>query len=160
MIRSVNEGRTDELTPALMATAAQGGGISLLPFLAVSCRDDGAHSFYAGSGKPSAGYYMLDPAVTCKDWTTPASAPAVAKGTRVPTLVLAGSLDPITPPPNGRAAAGIIGPAATFVEIPGAGHSVGRSPCGSAIIEAFLAKPGRKLDTSCAANAPRVEFNK
>lgn len=66
----------------------------------------------------------------------------------VPTLVISGSFDPITPPSWGRLAAETL-PNSTFVEIGDQGHGVS-TDCGELIWGAFLADPTAPLDTSCA----------
>ncbi|MCQ3938611.1 MAG: alpha/beta hydrolase, partial [Chloroflexi bacterium] len=69
-----------------------------------------------------------------------------------PTLVLAGGVDPITPPVWAlEAAVGLS--AAQVVIIPGAGHSVIDSgECAQSLGIAFLNNPTAALDTSCASN--------
>lgn len=159
LIRAVNEGRGDELMTAMMATSAQGRAIALFPFLAVPCRDDGARSFYAGRGKPVAGYYLLDPAAACGDWTHSVLPPVVPKRIDVPTLVLAGQLDPITPPAYGRRAATRLGPATTFVEVPSVGHgAASQSACAASIVDRFIEAPTRPVDSSCLTRTPPMDF--
>jgi hypothetical protein len=72
----------------------------------------------------------------------------------IPTLVLAGEFDPITPP----AYAAMIDrdlPAATAVTVRGYGHgTVGLGPCPVAIAVRFLGDPTTRPDTRCAAAAP------
>jgi hypothetical protein len=66
----------------------------------------------------------------------------------IPTLVLAGSYDPVTPPADGEALlAGLS--AATFVELPHTGHGVMVDECAQQIATAFLADPAVAIDTSC-----------
>jgi pimeloyl-ACP methyl ester carboxylesterase len=67
----------------------------------------------------------------------------------VPTLVLAGQFDPVTPPEWGRRAAESLSNS-YFYEFPGWGHGVMRSStCGLEIGLQFLNDPTTKPDTSC-----------
>jgi pimeloyl-ACP methyl ester carboxylesterase len=67
----------------------------------------------------------------------------------IPALVLAGEFDPITPPSWGEHAAETLD-AATFVEIPGAGHGPSASlECPQAILREFLAAPGDQHALEC-----------
>jgi pimeloyl-ACP methyl ester carboxylesterase len=71
---------------------------------------------------------------------------------QVPTLLLSGEFDPITPPSYGRLAATTL-TNSTFVEIPGAGHAASSSSdCTRSLLSSFLNNPGKKLDTSCVQN--------
>jgi hypothetical protein len=87
----------------------------------------------------------------CKIWSVPA-APAVenqAVKSDIPTLVVSGQLDPITPPAWGKQAAETLSKA-TMIEVPGAGHGPTLSvACPQKIALAFLDNPGAAPDTSC-----------
>lgn len=78
----------------------------------------------------------------------------------VPTLVLVGEHDPVTPPANARlAVAGLT--RATIVELPGESHRLVVSTenrCQHELIRAFLADPARPLDTGCTAAMPPIRF--
>lgn len=66
----------------------------------------------------------------------------------IPTLVLAGSYDPVTPPADGEALlAGLS--AATFVELPHTGHGAMVDECAQQIATAFLSDPTAPVDTGC-----------
>ena len=67
-------------------------------------------------------------------------------------LALAGSLDPITPPPYTKAAYDAATGPKTFVEFTGNGHGQWNSnDCARSIVDAFLTNPDAKPDTSCVA---------
>jgi pimeloyl-ACP methyl ester carboxylesterase len=74
----------------------------------------------------------------------------------VPTLLLGGEFDPVTPPRNlALAASGLS--RATSVVIKGQAHSVAlSSECGYRLMYSFLADPLKKLDISCASNGKLV----
>lgn len=71
----------------------------------------------------------------------------------VPTLVLAGTADVLTPPAWGRRVANALGNA-IWVELPGAPHGVlGNDACAGAVTLEFLEAPDAVPDTSCAFDA-------
>lgn len=67
----------------------------------------------------------------------------------IPTLVLAGRFDPITPPAWGE---GVVDDLtdATFVQVETGGHVTFFDECGASIVTAFLADPSAELDEACA----------
>ena len=76
----------------------------------------------------------------------------------IPTLLLAGELDPITPPAYAEEAARTLG-ASTLQVFPGVGHGVvGSRYCADTMVTAFLNNPVSKPDASCVAGLPRVRF--
>ncbi len=69
----------------------------------------------------------------------------------IPTLILAGSYDPVTPPADGESLlAGLS--AATFVELPHTGHGAMVDECAQRLASAFLADPAAAIDTACVAD--------
>lgn len=68
----------------------------------------------------------------------------------VPTLVLAGEFDPITPPAWGELAASTLS-RATYVFVPGIGHGATPEDCPASIVVAFLDDPGGSPPTGCLA---------
>ena len=75
----------------------------------------------------------------------------------IPTLVLNGEFDPITPPAWGKLAAGNLSNS-YFFEFPGMGHGVSASgECPLSITLSFLADPSIEPDATCVAElgAPR-----
>jgi pimeloyl-ACP methyl ester carboxylesterase len=69
----------------------------------------------------------------------------------VPTLILAGQLDVMTPPAWAHDTAGTLGNAHVF-EVPGYGHSPTFSgPCPASMALAFFADPSQAPDASCLA---------
>lgn len=67
----------------------------------------------------------------------------------VPTLLLTGQLDPVTPPSEGRRAARMLS-RSFFYEFPGLGHWVNPAhPCPRRIMLAFLDRPTVRPDASC-----------
>ncbi len=79
--------------------------------------------------------------------TAPAdqNAPVVSD---VPTLVMAGEFDPVTPPEWGELAAETLSNS-QFVLLTGESHGVSPSECGNSIVREFLANPTQDIDASC-----------
>lgn len=94
---------------------------------------------------------VLDLFEACKVW---GAAPATRRETEpvvssIPTLVLAGQYDPITPPHWGEVAVRSLSNS-VLVVVPGAGHSlIDAGNCPAALGVAWLNNPGAPLDTSC-----------
>ncbi len=79
--------------------------------------------------------------------------------TDIPVLVLAGAVDPITPPLYGRAImAGLRN--GQYVELPYTGHGVVRSarPCSQSLYDQFLAEPMSPPDTTCVSELSPPSF--
>ena len=76
----------------------------------------------------------------------------------IPTLVMSGQIDPITPPQWGEQVAKNLSNS-KHVIIPGAGHTAGGTACGQRIIKNFIDKGSPDgLDISCAAKVQRPPF--
>jgi pimeloyl-ACP methyl ester carboxylesterase len=76
----------------------------------------------------------------------------------IPTLVLAGQYDPITPPAWGKLAAESLSNS-YFYEFPGYGHGVSVvDGCSTDITQAFFADPASPPDTGCLANIGAPDF--
>ena len=76
----------------------------------------------------------------------------------LPTLLLSGTFDPITPPAYAEQAATSLG-FATKVTQAGRGHGIWiGDDCIGSIVEAFVADPARRLDTDCAEIGVPVDW--
>jgi pimeloyl-ACP methyl ester carboxylesterase len=96
---------------------------------------------------------------TCAIWdVTPSAAiEEMPISSDIPTLVVAGQFDPITPPAYGQAAAATLSHS-YFFEYPGRGHGVfDEGDCPLSIALAFLEDPTTAPDGSCI-DEMRVEF--
>jgi pimeloyl-ACP methyl ester carboxylesterase len=87
--------------------------------------------------------------------------PAVQKEpvmSTIPTLILQGEYDPVTPPANGMLAAQTLSKSYFFL-FPGVGHTVS-SPynCPKDVMKAFLENPTEKPDASCISRMPEPFF--
>ncbi|MFC9834451.1 alpha/beta fold hydrolase [Rhodococcus sp. NPDC127530] len=96
----------------------------------------------------------------CDVWDVPASDARVHQPTAsdVPTLLLTGSLDAVTPPSRARTAAESLS-RSEVLEFPGLGHDVLQSSdCAPAVTVSFLEKPAGGYDTSCLARVQMPAF--
>jgi pimeloyl-ACP methyl ester carboxylesterase len=76
----------------------------------------------------------------------------------IPTLILAGEYDPITPPSNGELAMQGLSSGYFFL-FPGTGHGVFRTgTCPNAVVAAFLLDPNTKPTASCVAGVAEPDF--
>jgi hypothetical protein len=76
----------------------------------------------------------------------------------IPTLVLSGELDPVTPPSWGEEAAATLSNSLHIV-MPGTGHTAGGTGCGQRIMRQFIEKGSIEgLDTSCIDKVKRPAF--
>ena len=97
----------------------------------------------------------------CSGWGAGVGAPIEAEPVTsgIPALVLAGGLDPITPPDFGRSVAERLDNA-WFVEFPALAHGVAhaRNGCPRSIMLAFLEDPGAEPDAACVSAAQGILF--
>ncbi len=98
----------------------------------------------------------------CRAWGTPAAEPVenAPVTSDVPTLVLSGQLDPITPPSWGELAAQTL-PNAFYFELPNAGHgaSLTGGDCPRDLVLEFFGDPVSRPDATClTAEMTRVEY--
>ncbi len=97
---------------------------------------------------------------TCQRWNVPplepiADAPVTSD---IPTLVLNGRFDPITPPAFGQTAAQTLSHS-YVVTFPNTGHgALLDSPCATNIAASFLAAPQHQPDTNCVAQLSGPTF--
>lgn len=76
----------------------------------------------------------------------------------IPTLILSGDLDPVTPPTNGEYSAKSL-PNNHHIIVKNSAHTVAMSTCASDIINEFLTSLNPKeLDESCLADIPNESF--
>ena len=76
----------------------------------------------------------------------------------IPTLILSGNLDPVTPPSNGDYSAKSL-PDSHHIVIENAAHTVAMTTCASDIINEFLTSlKTKELDESCLEDIPTESF--
>ena len=136
-------------------------------YFAVNCQDDAQWIDAEKVASQIAAYPDLDgyfrfrdELAVCEAWGLE-GAPALASQSvvsHIPTLVLAGTYDPITPPDWGRMATANLSNA-TFVEFSGAGHSVLiDNPCAQEIVAEFLDDPEKALNLRCMETTSEPAF--
>ena len=97
----------------------------------------------------------------CEDWPVEESGPWAKEPlvSDIPTLVLTGEFDPVTPPEYGQLVASHLSDS-YFFELPGIGHDIlVASGCARSIIGDFIADPTQPPDASCIADMPGVAFD-
>jgi pimeloyl-ACP methyl ester carboxylesterase len=94
--------------------------------------------------------------LACDGWTVEAKGELENQTvvSDIPTLILAGELDPVTPPSWGQAAAEELSKS-QYLEFPGFGHGVMGSghdsgACSFQVVKDFLKEPETEVDGSCA----------
>lgn len=95
----------------------------------------------------------------CEHWPV---APAPASENEpvvsdIPTLVVAGFFDPITPPHFAEAAAMFLENSSYFL-VENESHGASLGECGVALGKSFFADPSSELDATCLASLPGLEF--
>jgi pimeloyl-ACP methyl ester carboxylesterase len=131
-------------------------------YFAVQCHDRLPFTDGPGDDAPPFGAAVaaagLDDA--CVEWDREAAGSVIASpvASSIPTLLLSGSFDPITPSVYADRVAARLD-RATVVEQDGRGHGIWYgSDCIAEIVQHFVADPAAGLDTSCADDPVPVEW--
>jgi len=97
----------------------------------------------------------------CDTWAPLGPPLLIPAASIVPTLILAGAIDPVAEPRESRSIAATIGSHAQWIEFPEVGHNVRAfSPCAVRIVANFIAQPESRLDVSCALHPLPLQFGK
>src|SRR5690242_966794 len=150
--------------------ASIGGGLSEGMYFSVECGEDMAFTSWQKLEQEA---NVLDPALrvheldrkeyefgVCQRWKerpvpTEQKQPVVSS---LPTLVLSGEYDPITPPSYGRLAMQTLKHGMLF-SFPATGHGVlFTNNCPDKIVSAFLQNPTTQPDSSCLAKMTEPDF--
>jgi pimeloyl-ACP methyl ester carboxylesterase len=152
---------------ALASLADTGGdpNLSVGMQLSVICAEDAPRITPEASRAAAAGslfgeYVMRAQREACGFWPRGDVAPSFYEPVTapIPTLVLSGEIDPVTPPTWGEDTARHL-PVSRHVVLPGTGHTPGATGCGLRIIRSFIeAGSVADLDTACAASLARPPF--
>jgi len=97
----------------------------------------------------------------CENWPGKEADPSVKEPliSDIPTLLLSGEFDPVTPPEFGRLVAGYLSNS-YFFELPGGGHTgESMTACALSITSAFVDDPTTAPDASCIAEMPGLVFD-
>lgn len=164
-IAAVQDGQYDDLVDWALETQPVdaplvGQDISEGMELSVQCAEE--LPFSAGD-RPASGAHEQRVARTfsvaavrgqCDLWNVPAAGESERRPvtSAIPTLLLSGEYDPITPPEWAKQTAAMLSAAQAF-EFPGVGHGVvGTTSCADGLVSEFLANPGHALDARCIGN--------
>ncbi len=104
--------------------------------------------------------HFTDALEDCRIWNFPKTPKALrtATGSDIPTLVVSGTFDAVTPPSTGQAGAVPL-ENSIVLAFPGVGHAVIQSNgCAQEVFASFLDNPGAP-DTSCVAVLEPAPFN-
>ncbi|HEX6901486.1 MAG TPA: alpha/beta fold hydrolase [Thermoanaerobaculia bacterium] len=137
-------------------------------FLSVSCSEDLAFTREEEIPAAVAGTFLGDLRVrkqleACKGWPAPKLGPEFRRPVTsgIPTLLLSGSADPVTPPSQGDRVARTL-KRGRHVVVEDGGHGLGGmqgGECVERMITAFIqAGAAESLDTSCVARMRRPDF--
>jgi pimeloyl-ACP methyl ester carboxylesterase len=163
MIHDAAFGRYTIIERYLGAFIADADAVSTGMQISVMCHDEAAFSSKAAQEASAAAFPLAGPVFRegpigaqafdiCAGWGAGRAAEVenAPVSSDVPTLLLAGELDPITPPEWAHRAARTLpgGRAYTFTAL---GHGIGHEPCGRAMMLAFLKDPAAPPDASCAS---------
>jgi pimeloyl-ACP methyl ester carboxylesterase len=95
----------------------------------------------------------------CDTWAPLGPPLLIPAASQVPTLILAGAIDPVAEPRESYSIGEIIGSNARWIEFPEVGHNVRAfSPCAAHIAADFIAQPERRLDATCALHPLPLQF--
>jgi pimeloyl-ACP methyl ester carboxylesterase len=163
-IRSALHGDFAPLVDPVAEQRTRGSLVAIGDYYSVTCREQAAFTnvdaaLAAVRDLPPAIATLYAPSVstdilqTCGWWTNAPANPAdrAPVYSRVPALVLAGGMDPITPPAYGRQAAADL-PQSKFLLFPGSGHALAGQECPDRAMAAFLDAPGAPLGVDCLAH--------
>jgi pimeloyl-ACP methyl ester carboxylesterase len=113
-----------------------------------------------GAGTIFGGYLLRGQVKACEMWPKGTVDASYYEPVRsdVPTLILSGDVDPVTPPGWGDAVAKHL-PNARHIVVPATGHGVVATSCGQRLVQQFLDRASASdLDTSCVEQVRRPPF--
>lgn len=169
LIWQLSRGKT-ALAAAIYGELEFDDSVNLGVYYSVECGEDAP---YVKPGEVVAAGKLLAPPIRtaqvqnsqgnlaqCKVWNVRGVAPSqkTPVHSAIPTLVLSGEYDPITPPANGRITARALRHS-YFFEFPGLGHGVFLSDhCPFSMTQAFFDDPTQRPDSSCIKSMKEPQF--
>jgi pimeloyl-ACP methyl ester carboxylesterase len=160
--------RNDFQSMLALAAIADGGGepnMSIGMQLSVICAEDAPRNTMADLEKEAQStlfgkYVMKIQSEACTFWPRGQVDPSFYEPVKsnIPTLVMSGEIDPVTPPTWGEQVAANL-PNSKHIVIPGTGHTAGSTGCGQRIMREFIEEgSAANLDTSCVSRVQRPPF--
>jgi pimeloyl-ACP methyl ester carboxylesterase len=167
VIEELHDGQFAGIAAALStAIQAQGSSLAVGMNLSVVCREIAPFTSreaiaQAGTDLPpelSAHFGSAD-LDTCDVWKVAPAASIEHEPitSALPSLVLSGGFDPVTPPAWGKLAASTLA-RSTYLEVSSEAHGVFESPCAATIIDHFERDPSAAPDTSCTLSIADLSF--
>jgi pimeloyl-ACP methyl ester carboxylesterase len=151
------------LALALMNETA-GDNMAIGMQLSVICAEDYPRITPAEQARESEGtvfgaHLLTSRMKACEFWPKGAVAASYYEPVRsaVPVLLLSGDLDPVTPPSWAEQVRPHLPNARHFV-VPGTGHGVLTTGCGTRLVRDFIQRPQGTLDDSCVRTMARPPF--
>lgn len=174
LIQDTSTGDTQELSRYLEKLFYYPYGIDWGMHMSVKCSDEASFTSYTQvekaitSAQPQMARGTLNDArltlALCEGWkhSHPGKEENRPVRSAVPTLVLSGEFDPVTPPAWGQQAAKSL-KNASFYEFPGLTHGVmyqndATDGCVSRVVTSFLEEPSSPPDDGCVRSLPGIEF--
>ncbi len=136
------------------------------PFLTMTCpyvatttleRIEAGLAEYPASMSDVDLFFGLTSYRACEAWGMPEGASTALPASDVPTLILTGQFDPLTPPEWGQQAAASLTNAYAF-EFPNLGHVSGADSCVQRIMAQFLQTPEAQSENPCIATIAAPSF--
>jgi pimeloyl-ACP methyl ester carboxylesterase len=172
LIYEVSQGQYNDLLSKFDGLLNFDDSVSWGVFYSVECAEDvpfmtprtlaTADQSFPAPVRAGNDYEQQDAFAECQRWGVTA-APASEKSpvvSSIPTLVLEGEYDPVTPPSQGYLAAQTLQNSYAF-EFPAMGHGIliyQWTPCAMGIVRDFENAPNQKPDGSCTTRLPEPAF--
>jgi len=163
----VFEARRDDILEPLLERLGSAQASSRGLFLSVECYErapyltaEAARADAAGAPRLAAyGAFIRPFFEDCDAWSPSRASPAElgAVTSEIPTLILSGTLDPITPPAWGRLAASTL-PNSVYIEAHTGSHGTPADECTRNLIHAFIEDPTARPSTDCHDARPPMRF--
>lgn len=157
------------LLESMFGYTSDDSGFAFGQHLSLQCAEEVAFSNSDAFAQRDA---LIDPALRpalsaavyldyCEHWPVTPAPPIENQAVQsdLPTLVLAGKFDPITPPIFSMAAHDYLSRGQYF-QLDAESHGASVSGCGARLVDAFINAPAEIVDGSCTLVAPGLEFQR
>ncbi|MEC7985300.1 MAG: alpha/beta hydrolase, partial [Myxococcota bacterium] len=136
---------------AQVSSVSSGSNVSLGLYLTITCSEDAPYISKPAEAKRFDVYDDIQK--NCALWPSYPFSPKQREPLRssIPTLLLSGAFDPVTPHSNAQHLAKTLSEA-TLVEYKGQGHNVSLLPCSLSLIESFI-EDGHIENSDCAQSS-------